>query len=104
MSSYQGFIPGRTNNINCVLKYSNLNPNTPIDTHNFKCPEELNYKVVKGSNPDVNQNISQIERQTNAIKYSLGGKIVYAPQSGAQFLGQSEGQPGGMRLAIKNKF
>lgn len=71
--------------------------------------QTLNYKQLNSSS-DVNQQLTQTQRAVNAIKYSVGvgGKITFGNlginRGGVSFLGKTEGQPGGIKLAVKNKF
>ena len=71
--------------------------------------QTLNYKQLNSSS-DVNQQLTQTQRAVNAIKYSVGvgGKISFGNtalnRGGVSFLGKTEGQPGGIRLAVRNRF
>ena len=70
-----------------------------------KCPQEINTKVVKSSNPDVDTTLTQNQRAVNAIRYSVGGRVIFGNNgSGVTFLGRTEGQPGGIKFSPKNKF
>ena len=73
--------------------------------HTCKCPQEINTKVVKSSNPDVDPTLTQNQRAVNAIRYSVGGRVIFGNNgSGVTFLGRTEGQPGGIKFPPKNKF
>ena len=118
MSSYTSrfIIPGRrAGNIKQIInnegKCDTITTNIPqpfiITSGNSdcKCPQEINTKVVKSSNPDVDQTLTQNQRAVNAIRYSVGGRIMFGNNgSGVTFLGRTEGQPGGIKFSPKNKF
>ena len=105
------FIPGSNAFLRCKKKSSA----SPIgsSTKQLNCHQNINYKTLN-SNADVNQSLTQVQRQVNAIKYSVGvgGKIVFGSQSQQSqqsqqlitFLGKTEGQPGGIKLGVRNKF
>ena len=72
-----------------------------------KCFQEINKKVANSSG-DVDQTLTQSQRAVNAIKYSTGGRIVYGNSGSTSnrlnFLGRTEGQPGGIIGPLRNKF
>ena len=67
------FIPGGNS-----LNQSN------IDTNNVcPCAEDINQKVINGSNSTVLQNFTRVQKQTEIINYYLGGKIQFGNYSSA---------------------
>jgi hypothetical protein len=100
------FIPGSNSFLRCKKKSSTLIPSKQIS-----CYQNINYKTLN-SNADVNQSLTQVQRQVNAIKYSIGvgGTITFGQQPLQQrtqlitFLGKTEGQPGGIQMGPRNKF
>jgi hypothetical protein len=74
------------------------------------CHSQNNQKVIQGSNANVEQRITAVQRMVNDIKYSHGGTTNYGNTnlvynySRITFLGRTEGQPGGMVGPLKNKF
>jgi len=75
-----------------------------------KCLPQNNKKTIEGSNANVEQRITAVQRMVNDIKYSHGGTTNYGNTnlvynySRITFLGRTEGQPGGMVGPLKNKF
>jgi hypothetical protein len=104
------FIPGSNAFLRCKKK-SSASPMSGLSTKQLSCHQNINYKTLN-SNADVNQSLTQVQRQVNAIKYSVGvgGQIVFGSQQTRQpqqlitFLGKTEGQPGGIKLGVRNKF
>jgi hypothetical protein len=103
------FVPGSNSFLRCKKKSSTSLYSSP--SKQVSCHKNINYKTLN-SNADVNQSLTQVQRQVNAIKYSigLGGTIAFGPQPLQQrtqlitFLGKTEGQPGGINLGPRNKF
>ena len=103
------FIPGSNSFLRCKKKSSS---STLIPSKQISCYQNINYKTLN-SNADVDQSLTQVQRQVNAIKYSIGvgGTITFGPQQQQQqlpqlitFLGKTEGQPGGIKMGPRNKF
>jgi len=96
-------IPGRrAGNIQQIINLNKL-----CNNNGAACPSPINSKVINNSNPDVIPYSTQTQRAVNAIRYSIGGKIVYGNGSinnGITFLGKREGQPGGIIGPLRNKF
>jgi hypothetical protein len=70
---------------------------------------EKKLKVVRNYNPYVIPQVTQVQRATNSILYSLGGRTQYGykqPQKIDRILlfGKLEGQNGGILAPLKNKF
>jgi hypothetical protein len=73
------------------------------------CEKSQKSKVVNNSNPDVYPYHTQVERAVNTILFVPGGRTQYGNRftlrrSAIDFLGKTEGQPGGILGPIKNKF
>jgi hypothetical protein len=65
------FIPGGNS-----LNQSN------IDTNNVcPCAENINKKVINGSNSSVIQNVTKVQKQTEIINYYLGGRTQFGNYS-----------------------
>ena len=106
------FIPGSNSFLRCKKKSSTSLFSSP--TNSVGCHQDINYKTLN-SNADVDQSLTQVQRQVNAIKYSVGtgGIITFGnvdpitqqqrPQL-VTFLGKREGQPGGIKMGPRNKF
>ena len=81
--------------------------NTVFTSPIKKCFQEINKKVANNSG-DVDQTLTQSQRAVNAIKYSTGGRVVYGNSGSTSnrlnFLGRTEGQPGGIIGPLRNKF
>ena len=61
------FIPGGNS-----LNQSN------IDTNNVcPCANDINQKIINGSNSTVLQNFTKVQKQTEIINYYLGGRIQF---------------------------
>lgn len=70
-------------------------------------PQKL--KVIYNSNQDVYPYDTRVERAVNTILFVQGGRTQYGNRftlrrSMIQFLGRTEGQPGGILGALKNRF
>jgi hypothetical protein len=72
-----------------------------------KCVQDINKKVANSS-ADVDQTLTQSQRAVNAIKYSTGGRVVYGNSATTSnrlnFMGRTEGQPGGIMGPVRNRF
>jgi len=81
--------------------------NTVFTSPIKKCFQNINKKVAN-SNGDVDQSLTQSRRAVNAINYSTGGRTIFG-NSGTtsnriNFMGRTEGQPGGIIGPLRNKF
>ena len=69
-----------------------------------KCVQDINKKVANSSG-DGDQTLTQYQRAVNAIKYSTGGRTIFGTNSNRiNFMGRTEGQPGGIIGPLRNKF
>jgi VCBS repeat-containing protein len=72
-----------------------------------KCVQDINKKVANSSG-DVDQTLTQSQRAVNAINYSTGGRTIFGiygtNSNRLNFLGRTEGQPGGIMGPLRNKF
>jgi hypothetical protein len=96
------FVPGkRAGKINQITG-SNTIINNNIDNV-CGCPVQINSKVANSFNSYSIQNLSRINREINAIKYSVGGKIQFGNSNniypGIDFLGKIK-----PALPLRNKF
>lgn len=109
MYSQRQFTPGgRTNSsrmITYVAEYNNIFPNAKIPC---LCINNKYNKTVLGSDsPSVN--VSYNEKISQIIRFSKGGKTQYGNFYLGQplqlnYLGRSEGMPGGSGMPPVNKF
>jgi len=98
------FTPGNKSFATCQI---NCKSEQTKDRIQCACPQTINKKSLN-SNADVDQTITQSRLAVNAIRYSVGGETQFgnsAETRRIQYLGRSEGQPGGIgRLSAKNRF
>jgi hypothetical protein len=98
-------IPGkRAGNINQIVGYNSLlNFNNNNNLNVCACPVQINTKVANSFNSYSIQNLSRINREVNAIKYSLGGRVQFGNINniypGIDFLGKIK-----PALPLRNKF
>ena len=88
-----------------VIVYFKYIPVVDYPVYNYI--RDINKKVANSSG-DVDQTLTQSQRAVNAIKYSTGGRVVYGNSGSTSnrlnFLGRTEGQPGGIIGPLRNKF
>jgi hypothetical protein len=74
------------------------------------CELSQKLKVINNSNQYVYPYNTQVDRAVNTILFVQGGRTQYGNQlllrraDLVTFLGRTEGQPGGILGALKNKF
>jgi VCBS repeat-containing protein len=88
-----------------VIIYFKYIPVVEYPVYNYV--QDINKKVANSSG-DVDQTLTQSQRAVNAIKYSTGGRVVYGNSATTSnrlnFLGRTEGQPGGIMGPVRNRF
>ena len=95
------FTPGNNSVTNKILKYGLLNPSLNADC---RCRKEI-YDVEKKNllYPPGPENV----RIAQILNSSLGGRVQFGNFGGPitiDALGRREGQPGGIRGPLRNKF
>jgi hypothetical protein len=111
MHSQQSFTPGKKSGssrvINYIAAYNALFPNSQQITCN-NCDPDMYDKFVVGSNSPSTK-ISNNRRISQIINYSKGGKTQYGnfylgQPLNVNYLGRTEGMPGGSGTSPKNTF
>jgi len=111
MYSQQSFTPGKKSGsskmINYVAAYNALFPNSQQLTCNACAPDRYNKLVVGQDSPSTR--VSNNIRISQIINFSKGGKPEYGnfylgQPLNINYLGRTEGMPGGSGSAPKNQF
>lgn len=111
MHSQQSFTPGKKSGsskmINYVAAYNALFPNSQQLTCNSCIPDKYNKSVVGSDSPSIR--VSNNMRVSQIVNFSKGGKTQYGnfylgQPLNINYLGRTEGMPGGSGSAPKNKF
>ena len=116
MSQLKQFVPGNRSNIKkCLVKLYLKNKNNGYninDNDNFNLNWLCNnnsYNKFKFSSVAPNPNISYKQQISQKIKSTVGGNVHYGNYylgntPNINYLGRTEGQPGGSGAPLRNKF
>lgn len=105
-----------TNNNNDNDNDNNNNNNNNIAKHDaiascnssgYTTYEDKRKSISNSSTSFNDQTLTQVAQTVAAIRNTMGGTIGFGPTQCSKpitFAGYTEGQPGGMRMPIRNKF
>jgi len=105
--------PTNTNNNNNNNHNNNNNNNNDIiascNSSGYTTYEDKRKSISNSSTAFNDQSLTQVAQTVAAIRNTIGGTIGFGPtqchcSKPITFAGYTEGQPGGMRMPIRNKF
>ena len=115
MTSYQQFTPGKKSNSRKIIQYiaeynAAVAANPNIQPLNCVCLQDQNNKNIAYSGSDSpSVRVSNKIRVSQIVNFYKGGKTQYGnsylgQQTNVNYLGRTEGMPGGSGTAPKNTF
>ena len=111
MTSYQNFTPGKKSHagkiINYIAQYNAAHPNSELQCGCVEDKYDKNLSYAGSDSPSIrlpnNMRLSQILRSVHGGKTQYGNFYLGQPLN-VNYLGRTEGMPGGSGNPPKNRF